>query len=186
MIKIFEHYNFNKEIEEIDYSNFDVSKVADREMFDYLYSYSPETIKDYINRLKEINQRADFHPEGNVYNHTKVVVTRMAAETKDINLLLSAFLHDFGKDRTEKIENDKIMHPGHEIYSAQILDIGSPWRQWVKNLGGNPDLIKDIIFNHMIIKNMGNSKKLQNWFDNLNPKIKNCIEIFNQVDRGGW
>ena len=65
-------------------------------MFDYIYSYAPVTIKDYIDTLKNVAQRPDYHPEGNAYIHTKVVVKRIA-KTGDINLILAAFLHDLGK-----------------------------------------------------------------------------------------
>lgn len=184
MITMFEQYNFRQEIEDIDYSTFDISKVKPIDMFDYIYSFAPVTIQKYMDTLKNIKQRPDYHPEGDAYIHTKVVVKRIA-NTKDINLILAAFLHDLGKDRTEKIENDIIMHPRHELYSAEILNVGSPWREWVRKLGGDPYLVRDIIINHMKIKEMSKNKKLQDWFSGLGNQMKNFLEIFNSADRGG-
>lgn len=69
MIKKFENYNFNKEIDNIDYSDFNILKVSNKDMFDYIYSYAPETIKKYIVSLKNIDQRRDYHEEGDVYSH---------------------------------------------------------------------------------------------------------------------
>jgi hypothetical protein len=178
-------YDFYKEIYDIDYDNFNFKDVNFYNMFDYIYSYSPKTIKDYIDYLKKIDQRLDYHPEGNVYNHTKTVTNRLA-KTKDINLILSGFLHDTGKDRTTKIEDGIIMQPGHEYYSSQLLEIGSPWRLWVKLLGGNPYVIYFIIENHMKIKQIKGNGKIYKWFHNLDDKLKNYLIIFNKSDKGGF
>jgi len=185
MIKIFEQYNFYNEIDKINFNNFNISTVSNKNMFDYIYSYAPETIKKYIDFLKTIDQRKDYHPEGNVYNHTKAVTNRLA-ETKDIDLILSGFLHDTGKDRTQKIENGIIMQPGHEKYSAELLNINSPWRKWVRKLGGDPDVIRFIISNHMKMKNLSNNNKNKKWYDSLNKKLKKYLDIFNDVDKGGF
>lgn len=189
MIKSFkkynERYNFMKEIQELELSNFDISDVSDDEMFDYIYKNSPSTIKDYIDSLKNVEQRLDYHPEGSVYNHTKAVTNRLA-KTKDINLILSGFLHDTGKDRTTKIEDGIIMQPGHEKYSAQLLNMDSPWRTWIKLLGGDPNIIRFIIKNHMKMKTIDNNKKYQKWFNNLPKNLQNYLIDFNKEDRGGF
>lgn len=185
MFKLFEEYNFMSEIDEIDISDFDINNISNIDMFDYIYEYSPKTIKDYINSLKHIEQRLDYHPEGSVYNHTKAVLNRLA-KTKDINLILAAFLHDTGKDRTLKIEDGIIMQPGHEAYSAELLNIKSPWRTWVRLLGGDPDTIRFIILNHMKMKFLNkNNKKIDNWFNNLSEDLKNYLNLFNDADHGG-
>lgn len=185
MIKIFEEYSFYDEINEIDYSKFDINNVDDSNMFDYIYSYSPDTIKGYIDSLKNIEQRKDYHPEGNVYEHTKTVVNRLA-KTKNINLILSGYLHDTGKDRTTEIKDDTIMQPGHEVYSAQLLNIGSPWRMWIRELRGDPDIVKFIIRNHMRMKAMKGDIRNKRWFDSLDERIKYYMVTFSNADRGGW
>ncbi len=185
MITIFENHNFHNEVKNVDYKTFDILNVADIDMFDYIYSYSPETIKEYIDSLKTIDQRRDYHKEGDVYTHTKVVTNRLS-KTKNINLIISGFLHDTGKDRTQKIENGIIMQPGHEKYSAELLNVGSPWRKWVRNLGGDPDVIRFIISNHMKMKNLSNNNKNKKWFDNLNQKYQLYLNTFNAEDRGGY
>jgi len=184
-IKLFEEYNFENEIDEIDFSEFDIDSVDDKDMFDYIYQYSPKTIKDYIDSLKNIEQRTDYHPEKDVYNHTKAVVNRLS-KTKDINLILSGFLHDTGKDRTQKIEKGIIMQPGHEQYSAQLLNVGSPWRNWVRYMGGDPDVIRFIISNHMRMKDMKGNDRNVRWYGNLIDEYKYYLKVFNQSDRGGF
>jgi len=183
-MRTFEQHSFYNEIEEIDYSTFDISNIADKDMFDYIYSYAPKTIKEYIDFLKTIHQRLDYHPEVDVYSHTKAVTNRIA-KTKDIDLIVSAFLHDTGKDRTQKIEKDIIMQPGHEVYSAQLMDIKSPWRDWARKLGADPDIVRFIISNHMRMKNLSNNNKNKKWFDKLNTKYQTYLTTFNEVDRGG-
>jgi len=184
MIKIFEQYNFLSEINNIDFSDFNIKNIRNKDMFDYIYSFAPKTLKEYINNLKTIDQRRDYHEEGNVYNHTKAVTNRLS-DTKNINLIISGFLHDTGKDRTQKIEKGIIMQPGHEIYSAQLMDIGSPWREWVKRLGGNPNIIRFIIRNHMRMKDMDNNNKNKKWFNNLKQQYKYYLNTFNEQDYGG-
>lgn len=184
MIKRFEQYSFDKEINDIDYNSFNILNISDKEMFDYIYSYAPKTLQEYVDFLKTIDQRRDYHPEGSVYNHTKAVTNRIA-KTKDIDLILSAFLHDTGKDRTLKVQNDILMQPGHEVYSAELMNIGSPWREWVRRLGGDPDIVRFIISNHMRMKDMKNNNKNKKWFDNLNDKLQKYLDIFNECDTGG-
>lgn len=184
-MRTFEQHNFYNEIEQVDYSSFDISNISNKDMFDYIYSYAPKTIKEYIDFLKTIDQRRDYHNEGDVYSHTKAVTNRLA-HTKDINLILSGVLHDTGKDRTQKIENGIIMQPGHEAYSAELLNIKSPWRDWVRKLGGHPDIIRFIISNHMKMKNITNNNKNKKWFDTLNKNLQNYLNIFNEQDYGGY
>ena len=174
---------FFDEINSIDFSNFDISSIMDADMFDYIYNYSPQTIKDYIDSLKTIAQRTDYHPEGDVYIHTKTVVNRIA-ETKNIDLIIAAYLHDTGKDRTQIIKNNIIMHPGHEAYSSQLLNTGSPWRSWIIKLGGSADTIKFIIGNHMKMKYLSNNKN-KIWYDNISSIQKKYLNIFTKVDKGG-
>jgi hypothetical protein len=185
MITIFENHNFYSEIEKIDYSTFDISNIPDKDMFDYIYSYAPETIKEYIDFLKTIDQRRDFHPEVDVHTHTKAVTNRLS-KSKDIDLIISGFLHDTGKDRTQKIVNGIISQPGHEKYSAELLNVGSPWREWLKQLGADPDLVRFIISNHMKMKNLDNNNKNKKWLDALETKYKTYLEIFSLSDRGGY
>jgi len=177
-------YNFFSEIYDIDYKNFDISNVPYKDMFDYIYKFSPITIRKHIDSLKRIDQRPDYHPEGNVYIHTKVVTNRLS-KTKDINLILSGFLHDTGKDRTTETKDGIIRQPGHEKYSAELLNVGSPWRKWISLLGGNPYIVKFIISKHMIMKNLIGNKKNQRWFDSLNSRLQKYLIDFSKADKGG-
>ena len=79
--------------------------------------YFPE-----INNLKKTEQRPDYHAEGDVYIHTKMVVDEAAKiigewkEDEDKNIImLTALAHDFGKPSTTKISDKGFpVQPGHE------------------------------------------------------------------------
>lgn len=82
-----------------------------------------------IKKLKDINQNLIHHPEGNVLNHTLLVIDK-ANEYKDKSknkrvFMWAALLHDLGKLTTTQERKGKITAYGHdlqgEILSRQFL-----------------------------------------------------------------
>ena len=71
--------------------------------FDNIINKFPSDLKNRILNLKNVDQRRDFHPEGDVLTHTKVVFDRLTDTTDDIDILLAAIFHDVGKDSTTAI-----------------------------------------------------------------------------------
>jgi tRNA nucleotidyltransferase (CCA-adding enzyme) len=71
--------------------------------------------------LKQTEQEPEWHPEGDVFKHTMLVIDR-AAELRDTLtdaddkavLMLSALCHDFGKPDVTSEKNGRIVSPGHE------------------------------------------------------------------------
>ena len=90
--------------------------------FDDIINKFPSDLKNRILNLKNVDQRRDFHPEGDVLTHTSIVFSRLE-KFNDIDLLLAAIFHDIGKDITAGIHPKKghITHFGHEKISAQIV-----------------------------------------------------------------
>ncbi len=87
-----------------------------------------------IYALIGVEQNAQWHPEGDVFEHTKQVVDRAALEHYDTQedryvMVLSALCHDLGKAITTKNSNGKISSIGHDIAGVQlaqkVLDIVS-------------------------------------------------------------
>lgn len=150
--------------------------------FDALYDAAPQSLKDLLDGLKLVKQNPEWHPEGDTYIHTKTVVNRLA-KYKDINLSLAGLFHDEGKNRTTKInpKTGQYHSPGHEIYSAQAVDAFS---DWIIEMGGNTNVIREIILNHMIIKYTDQMTKLQRKHI---PLLKSypLILKFSEADRGG-
>jgi UTP:GlnB (protein PII) uridylyltransferase len=148
-----------------------------------IISKFPEDLRLRILNLSNFDQRRDFHPEGDVLTHTSIVFSRLEKHN-DIDLLLAAIFHDIGKDVTAGIHPKKghITHFGHEKASAQIVLDNT---DLIKNLGGDVDIIHDIVRHHMrikIIDQMGDKKRNKM----LNMKCFNKLVKFSEADHGGF
>jgi hypothetical protein len=116
--------------------------------FEELYKHMPDGLKEYLDTFKKVDQDTQWHPEGNTYNHIVKVVNN-ASVYDDIDLTLAALCHDLGKDRTTEFVDGRIRSPGHELYSLQVVDLYS---DWIKTMGGNLRIIRNIVKYHMRIK----------------------------------
>ena len=79
---------------------------------------------DMLVKLKTVEQSPIHHPEGNVWNHTMLVVDEAAKvknESKDsIAFMWAALLHDIGKYPTTKIRKGKITSYDHDRVGANL------------------------------------------------------------------
>lgn len=82
----------------------------------------------WAKEMKKCMQEYDYHGEGDVYTHTKMVVDELMKisdfqkldnDSKDITLLASLF-HDIGKPKTTIIENNKISSPKHSQFGEGL------------------------------------------------------------------
>jgi len=70
-------------------------------------------------------QEAEWHPEGDVWTHTGMVLDEAAALAGDLprarrlTLLLAAIAHDFGKPATTTVEDGRIRSRGHEAAGVE-------------------------------------------------------------------
>ncbi len=75
-------------------------------------------------RLKVTEQSPRHHPEGNVWNHTMLVVDEAAKvklESKDpIVFMWAALLHDIGKPNTTKVRKGRITAYNHDKVGAEL------------------------------------------------------------------
>lgn len=94
--------------------------------------FNRESEKQYFNeypfillkKLKDIYQPKKHHPEGNVWNHTMLVVDKAAekidkSENKRV-FMWAALLHDIGKVPTTKKSDGKISAHGHASVGADL------------------------------------------------------------------
>lgn len=74
--------------------------------------------------LKQVPQSPVHHPEGNVWNHTMLVVDRAAdrkSVSKDARVLMwAALLHDLGKITNTKVQNGKISAYDHDADGEKL------------------------------------------------------------------
>ncbi len=102
--------------------------------FDFLEEAGQLEVFPPIAALRGIPQDARWHPEGDVYVHTGMVVDRAAeigrplpAEDREV-LLFAALCHDLGKPETTTLEDGRIRSLGHDVKSAQRT------RDWLETL----------------------------------------------------
>ena len=73
-----------------------------------------------IEALKGCDQPPEFHPEGDVFVHTRLMLSMLAPDAS-LPLILSVLLHDIGKPATRIVdETGRIRFNGHEGVSAQM------------------------------------------------------------------
>ena len=77
-----------------------------------------------LERLKEIKQSPQYHPEGSVWNHTMLVIDEAAMRKEQSNdehvFMWAALLHDIGKADTTKVRNGKITSYNHDNVGAEL------------------------------------------------------------------
>ena len=70
--------------------------------------------------LKGCDQPPDFHPEGDVFIHTRLMLSMLGPEVS-LQLVLSVLFHDIGKPATRVVdETGRIRFNGHEGVSAEM------------------------------------------------------------------
>lgn len=79
---------------------------------------------DPLQRLKTTEQSPVHHPEGNVWNHTLLVVDEAAKRRGESQcpeaLMWAALLHDVGKPDTTRVRRGKITSYDHEKVGAEL------------------------------------------------------------------
>lgn len=93
-----------------------MNTISEKEIF-HEYPFS------MLSCLKEIPQSPKHHPEGNVWNHTMMVIdeaTRKKKESKNPTaFMLAALLHDIGKAETTDSSKGRITAYNHEKVGAR-------------------------------------------------------------------
>jgi len=73
-----------------------------------------------VEKLKNVAQPKEFHPEGDVYKHTRLLLYYL--KEPDIVLALGALLHDIGKPKTFRRAKDRIRFNGHDKVGARMTE----------------------------------------------------------------
>jgi poly(A) polymerase len=75
-----------------------------------------------IQALRGCTQPPDFHPEGDVYIHTRLMLA-LSADNASLPLLLAILFHDAGKPATRQVdESGRIRFNGHERVSTEMAE----------------------------------------------------------------
>ena len=97
--------------------------------------------------LKGCTQPPQFHPEGDVWVHTRLMLSLLPAECS-LPLVLSVLLHDIGKPATWSYDEEagRIRFNGHESVGAEMTE------ELLKRLRYSNDIVertKEAVQNHM-------------------------------------
>ena len=73
-----------------------------------------------IEQMREVKQPPQFHPEGDVFVHTGLVLSHLSEPS--FTLAMGALLHDVGKPGTFEDAEDRIRFHGHDELGATISE----------------------------------------------------------------
>ena len=100
------------------------------------YLWLLQVILPEVSRMKGVLQPPEFHPEGDVYVHTKLVLDHL--KNPSTVLALGALLHDVGKPPTFKVA-ERIRFDGHDRVGAEMS------QRILKRLRFSNDETRDIV-----------------------------------------
>jgi poly(A) polymerase len=81
-----------------------------------------EILLPEVSRMKGCEQPPEFHPEGDVFVHTRLMLS-LLPDSVSIPLVFSVLLHDIGKPQTFlRDETGRIRFNGHESVSAAMAE----------------------------------------------------------------
>ena len=101
-----------------------------------------------VERMRGVRQPEEFHPEGDVFDHTMLLLDRLENPTPE--LAMAALFHDIGKPGTFA-ELDRIRFNNHDKHGAGLFDrIASRLRLSQQEAGR----VRNLISKHMCFRNI--------------------------------
>lgn len=130
-----------------------------------------------VENLKGVNQPKDFHPEGDVFTHTMLMLKKLRKPS--FTLAFAALLHDIGKPQTYTV-TDRIRFNEHDSVGEKIAEKICE-RLKLSNI--EKEKILSLIGNHMkfmFVKKMRESKlkrflMMENFNEHLELHRLDCI-----------
>ena len=141
-----------------------------------LNTFIPEILE-----MKNIQQPPDFHPEGDVFVHTCLVLDKLSESTSEnsIEVVYGALFHDIGKPDTYH-KTDRIRFNRHEYVGANKAE---KICKRLKFSNKQTELIVSLVKEHMKFGNIKNMKKstfkkfvsMENFNDHLKLHKADCL-----------
>ncbi len=106
-----------------------------------------EALHPEINALIGVHQERDWHPEGDVFEHTMQAVDEAAriarrerlSESRQLIIIFGALVHDFGKATTTEFKDGRIRSHGHQEAGEE------PARSFLRRLEFGKELEEHIV-----------------------------------------
>lgn len=132
-----------------------------------------QALPPYLSALTKTQQRLDYHPEGDVFNHTMLVID-IAALMKDkvdepLSFMWSCLLHDIGKPIVTTSEGHAPAHNEAGLKVFEDVDIIQSKKQ--------REYIKTMIMYHMHLMNMSRHQSRDIKFLRLLKKIDGKVSL---------
>jgi poly(A) polymerase len=104
-----------------------------------------------IEALKGCEQPPQFHPEGDVWVHTRLMLSMLPAVVS-LPLVLSVLFHDIGKPPTSTVDPDgRIRFNGHEKVGAEMTEVVMSRLRFARK---DIDATVEAVANHMAFKDV--------------------------------
>jgi len=104
-----------------------------------------------IEALKGCEQPPQFHPEGDVFVHTRIMLGLLPARVS-VPLVFSVLLHDIGKPKTFAVDEDgRIRFSGHDKLGAEMTEAIMSRLRFSR---AEIDATVEMVGNHMVFKDV--------------------------------
>lgn len=104
-----------------------------------------------VEALKGCEQPPQFHPEGDVFVHTRIMLGLLPAQVS-VPLVLSVLFHDIGKPPTFAIdETGRIRFSGHDKVGAEMTEVVMTRLRFSR---AEIDATVEAVANHMVFKDV--------------------------------
>ncbi|MDQ6912913.1 MAG: CCA tRNA nucleotidyltransferase [Verrucomicrobiota bacterium] len=104
-----------------------------------------------LEAMKGCEQPPQFHPEGDVFKHTRIMLELLPNETS-LPLVLSVLFHDIGKPPTASVdENGRIRFNGHDRVGAEMTEA---LMQRLRFSRAEIDATVEAVRQHMVFKDV--------------------------------
>lgn len=143
---------------------------------------APVWFVEQVQELQMLSERPDYHPEPNAFVHECIVAHRCAF-TNNINLVLTAWLHDSFKlilNRTNP-KTGFPTAPGHDKAAADLVRQDQEIQQWILRWQGDVQCVAWLCEQHMRIAQLPDMRitkqkqfRQHQWFA--------LLESFHQAD----
>ena len=140
-----------------------------------------------LEAMKGCEQPPQFHPEGDVFRHTRLMLD-LLPEKVSLPLVLSVLFHDIGKPPTSSVDNDgRIRFNGHDRVGA---DMTEAIMQRLRFSRAEIDATVEAVRQHMVFKDVPNMRiaKLKrfmarpNFADELELHRVDCASSHGMLD----
>ena len=108
-----------------------------------------------LEALKGCEQPPQFHPEGDVFKHTRIMLGLLPEEVS-LPLVFSILFHDIGKPATSSVdENGRIRFSGHDRIGAEMTET---LMQRLRFSRAEIDATAEAVRQHMVFKDVPNMR----------------------------